>query len=92
MYKFAHDILHGDHIRNRCGRISRVGRVEEDSEKKYHYDRADTAECDQTKTIAGAVFIAPGCRETDTDCHDKRHRHGTCGHTAGVKSHRQEVP
>ena len=57
MYKFTHDVLHGDNVRYYGGIVGGVCRMIENTEQKHHNDRTDAAEGNQTETVAGAILV-----------------------------------
>ena len=91
MYKFTHDILHGDYVWDDGRRVGGIARIVEDAEQENHHDRTDAAKGDQSEAVAGAVPVTSRGGETDADCHDKWYRHRTGRHATGVERDRDEI-
>ena len=55
------------------------------AQQHHRHYRSDRAQSNQTEAVCLGVFVASDGRNADAQRHDKRHRHRSCRHAAGIK-------
>ena len=84
-------ILHCHNPCHLCRCIQCLFRRIAAAQHHHRHDRPHTGKCHQTKAVTGGIPVPAHRRQANAQCHNKRYRDGTGGHTAGVKSYRQKI-